>query len=130
MRSTNQIVVQSIRHIALAMLFAMATSATYAATPEEAASKLHTFLQGFPDLGPGYSVVAVTADKTLLNYVNGIRNSDTGKPLTADTPIYIASQTKAYMGLLASHLDSKNILKLDSKISDHWPDLEFPGAGG
>ena len=126
MHSTHVFIRQVVRNIALVTLVGLSTNAYIAATPEEAANRLHTFLQGFPDRGPGFSVVAVTADKTLLKYVDGLRNTSSGKPLTADTPIYIASQTKAYMGLLASHLDAKGILKLDSKITDHWPDVKFP----
>ena len=97
-----------------------------AATPEQAAQKLESFLGKFPDLGPGYAVVAVTPKEVILNYTNGERNAKTGAKLTKETPIYIASQTKAYMGMLAAKLDHKGILKLDSKITDHWPNIDFP----
>lgn len=97
-----------------------------AQTPEAAAERLEAFLGGFPDLGPGYAVVAVTAEDTLLTWIDGERRASTGAPLTADTPIYIASQTKAFMGLLAARLDAEGVLSLDSTITDHWPDVEFP----
>ena len=97
-----------------------------AQTPEAAAERLEAFLGGFPDLGPGYAVVAVTADDVLLTHVQGERLAGAGAPLTADTPVYIASQTKAFMGLLAARLDADGVLSLSSTIADHWPDVEFP----
>lgn len=97
-----------------------------AQTPDAAAARMQGFLSGFEELGPGYAVVAVTADDVLLREVWGERRASTGAPLTADTPIYIASQTKAFMGLLAAQLDAEGVLSLDSTLADHWPDVRFP----
>ncbi|MEM9533534.1 MAG: serine hydrolase domain-containing protein [Pseudomonadota bacterium] len=97
-----------------------------AASPREAADQLSTFIDDIPGLGPGYATVVVTAEQVLLNKVSGLRRASTGAPLTKDTPIYIASQTKAYMGLLAAVLDERQVLPLDSKLTDHWPDLKLP----
>ena len=99
---------------------------TLAQSPQAAAERMEDFLSGFPDLGPGYAVVAVTADEVLIRHVDGVRRASSGAPLTADTPIYIASQTKAYMGLLAARLDAEGVLSLDSTLADHWPDVRFP----
>ena len=95
-------------------------------TPAEASEKLRIFLDGIPDLGPGYAVVVVDRERHLLDYVRGQRDASTGAPLTLDTPIYIASQTKSYMGLLANILDRRGVLRLDSTLADHWPDLKLP----
>ena len=97
-----------------------------AQSPQAAAERMEAFLSGFPDLGPGYAVVAVTADEVLIRHVQGVRRASTGAPLTADTPIYVASQTKAYMGLLAARLDADGVLSLESTLADHWPDVRFP----
>lgn len=97
-----------------------------AQSPQQAAERMEGFLAGFPDLGPGYAVVAVTADDVLLRHVQGVSRASTGAPLTADTPVYIASQTKAFMGLLAARLDEEGVLSLDSTLADHWPDVRFP----
>lgn len=97
-----------------------------AASPEAAAAQLREFLDGVPGLGPGYAVVVVDRERTLLEYVRGVRNAGTGQPLTPDTPIYIASQTKAYMGLLAHLLDRRGVLRLDSTLAEHWPALKLP----
>ncbi len=98
----------------------------HAQTPQTAAEKLDGFLDRFPDLGPGYAVVVVTPDGVLLRHTDGVRRAETQAPLTPDTPIYIASQTKAYVGMLAARLDAEGILSLDDAITDHWPDVRFP----
>jgi len=115
-------------HSALAAAAAalLSTTGALAETPQGAAERLDAFLDRFGGIEPGYAVVAVTADDVLLNRVEGVRHTVTGAPLTADTPLYIASQTKAYMGLLAAWLDREGILALDSTIADHWPDIAFP----
>jgi len=102
------------------------TAPVVADTPEAAAARLEDFLARIPDLGPGYAVVVVTEDDVILNHVQGDRRASTGAPLTTDTPIYIASQTKAFVGLLAAALDERGILALDSTIADHWPNIQFP----
>lgn len=112
--------------LAVAAAALVAATAAQAETPQGAADRLDAFLDRFEGIEPGYAVVAVTADEVLLNRVEGVRRASTGDPLTTDTPLYIASQTKAYVGLLASWLDAQGILDLDSTITDHWPDVEFP----
>jgi CubicO group peptidase (beta-lactamase class C family) len=56
-----------------------------------------------------------------------VRDVATQRPLDLDTPIYIASQTKSYIGLLAHQLDRQGVLSLDSTLADHWPRLKLPG---
>ncbi len=97
-----------------------------AATPEQATRQLTTFLDGVPGLGPGYAVVVVDRERQLLGYARGQRNVATGAPMTMHTPLYIASQTKAWMGLLAQLLDRRGVLRLDSTLAEHWPQLHLP----
>lgn len=99
-----------------------------AATPEQAARQLQAFLDGIPTLGPGYAVVVVDRERQLLGYVRGTRNVASGAPLTMGTPMYIASQTKSYMGLLAQLLDQRGVLRLDSTLAEHWPQLRLPAG--
>ena len=116
-----------IRHTLAGLSALLLTStAVLAETPQAAAVQLDEFLSRFPDLGPGYAVVVVTADEIVMNSTRGDRRASTGAALTHETPIYIASQTKAYMGLLAAYLDQQGILPLDSHLTDYWPDLQFP----
>ncbi|MGE8225299.1 MAG: serine hydrolase domain-containing protein [Stenotrophomonas sp.] len=97
-----------------------------AASPENAAQKLATFLDGVPELGPGYAVVIVDREQQLLGYTRGQRNASTQAALSMQTPMYIASQTKSYMGLLAQVLDQQGVLRLDSTLAEHWPQLRLP----
>lgn len=110
--------------VLLASLLAALPAA--ARSPAEAAAALRGFLDGIPGLGPGYAVVVVDRERHLLDYVRGQRNAATGAPLSLDTPVYIASQTKSYMGLLAHILDRRDVLRLDSTLADHWPTLRLP----
>ena len=97
-----------------------------ATSAQQAAGKLAAFLDGIPELGPGYAVVVVDRDQQLLGYTRGQRNASSKAPLTMHTPMYIASQTKSYMGLLAQVLDQQGVLRLDSSLADHWPQLRLP----
>jgi len=114
-------------YCALAAAAGLATSAAHAQTIETATERMNAYIDRFEDLvGPGFAVVIVTADDVLLNRVEGVRQASTGAPLTADTPIYIASQTKAYMGLVAAALDERGILPLDTPIDTYLPDAVWP----
>ncbi|WP_312366521.1 hypothetical protein [Stenotrophomonas sp.] len=46
-----------------------------AASPQQAARDLAAFLDGIPELGPGYAVVIVDRDQQLLGYTRGVRNA-------------------------------------------------------
>jgi CubicO group peptidase (beta-lactamase class C family) len=116
------------RVLSCLLLALLLPASTLARSPREAADALRQFLDGVPTLGPGYAVVVVDRDEHLLDYVRGQRNAASGAPLTLDTPIYIASQTKSYLGLLAHILDRRGVLRLDSTLAEHWPQLRLPGG--
>lgn len=112
--------------VPLAASLAFAPGA-FAQDVESATRRMNDYLDQFSgQVGPGFAVAVVTADDVLINRVEGVRNSETGAPLTADTPIYIASQTKAYMGLVAAVLDERGILPLDTPIDTYLADAEWP----
>lgn len=105
---------------------------TAQSTKQDAVRQLEQFLEQLdgPDSppGPAYAVVVVSPDKVLLRHITGLARADSNKPADADTAFYIASQTKAYMGLLAATLDARGILKLDRSIKDYWPEIVFPAG--
>ena len=72
---------------------------------------------------PGFVVVAVHGGDTVFEQAYGTRNLATGATLTLDTPIYNASTTKAYTGLLAAILDKQGLLSLDATLREVWPDI-------
>jgi CubicO group peptidase (beta-lactamase class C family) len=103
------------------------TPAALAQDIPSATERMEAYLDQFSGVvGPGFAVVVVTAHDVLIERVEGVRNGETGAPLTPDTPIYIASQTKAYMGLVAAALDERGILPLDTPINAYWPDAVWP----
>ncbi|WP_106640760.1 serine hydrolase [Allosphingosinicella vermicomposti] len=81
-----------------------------------------------PGAPPALAFIAVRKDAPPVVLVDGVADVRSGAKVDGDTPFYIASMTKAYMGLLAAELDRKGVLKLDSTVADHWPDLRIPGT--
>jgi CubicO group peptidase (beta-lactamase class C family) len=59
-------------------------------------------------------------------YVKGVTRAGTGKPVTARTPFYVASQTKHYLGLLAAVLHERGVLSLDMTLAQAWPEIRLP----
>jgi CubicO group peptidase (beta-lactamase class C family) len=72
---------------------------------------------------PGFVVVAVHDGDTVFEQAYGTRHLESGLPLTLDTPIYNASATKAYTGLLAAILDGKGLLSVNATLKEVWPDI-------
>jgi CubicO group peptidase (beta-lactamase class C family) len=83
-------------------------------------------LRATPAAPPGTVVIVTHGRRTLFARAYGMRDLRTGKPMTLDTPVYNASVTKAYTGLLAAMLDAEGKLRLDETIVDAWPGLSLP----
>lgn len=80
-----------------------------------------------PGAAPAMSMVLVRRGQPPLVWVRGRLSADADAPAAdADTPFYIASQTKAFVGLLAVKLDAEGVFDLDQTLTDIWPDLTFP----
>ena len=99
-----------------------------AANPEhpDFRSELSAFigqLRAARQVPPGFVVVAVHGGDTVFEQAYGIRDLASGAALTLDTPIYNASTTKAYTGLLATILDDQGLLSLDATVKDVWPNI-------
>lgn len=82
-------------------------------------------LMALDNFSPGLTVTVVTADGDAFIRTEGVLNVATGAPVEPDSAMYIASMTKAYMGLLAARLDEEGILSLGSTLADYWPDLQL-----
>lgn len=83
-------------------------------------------LRATPHAPPGFVVVAFHEGETVFERAYGTRNDRTGAPMTLDTPIYNASLTKAYTGLLAALLHEDGKLPADTAITSVWPGLTLP----
>ena len=83
--------------------------------------------QAQPGASPALSVVLVRRGRPPMIWTQGRLSADPASaPATDDTPFYIASQTKAFMGLLAVKLDAQGVFALDQTLADVWPDLILP----
>ena len=77
---------------------------------------------------PGFVVVAIHRNQTVFEGAYGVRDVATGVPMSLDTPIYNASVTKAYTGVLAAVLDARGELPLSTSLRDVWPELTLPAG--
>lgn len=85
-------------------------------------------LRATPAAPPGTVVVVTHRDRTVFARAYGFRDLGRKAPMTLDTPVYNASVTKAYTGLLAAMLDSEGKLKLGETPGDVWPGLTLPAG--
>lgn len=76
---------------------------------------------------PAMAVVVTRPGAAPVVNVDGIADVRTGVAADADTPFYIASMTKAYVGLMAATLDQRGVFDLDQTMTDVWPSLTIPG---
>jgi len=83
-------------------------------------------LRATPNAPPGFIVIAVHKGTTVFERAYGTRDVRTNAPMTLDTPLYNASLTKAYTGVLASLLHHNGTLPLTTNLTDIWPTLQLP----
>jgi CubicO group peptidase (beta-lactamase class C family) len=86
-------------------------------------------LETLVEYSPGMAVVVVTGDGRRYIRVHGETKAGSGYAVTPESAFYIASMTKAYMGLLAARLDAEGVLPLETTLADVWPRLELPKGG-
>lgn len=78
-----------------------------------------------PALTPGLAVAVVRGDETLFLDGLGVADVATGRPVTAETPFYIASVTKSFVGMLAAHLHDEGAIDLQGSVTDHLPGVAW-----
>ena len=86
-------------------------------------------LETLEEYPPGTAVVVVTGDGRRYIRVHGETKAGSGHRATPETAFYIASMTKAFMGLLAARLDAERVLSLETTLADVWPGLKLPDRG-
>ncbi|HEX2802717.1 MAG TPA: serine hydrolase domain-containing protein [Sphingomicrobium sp.] len=82
-------------------------------------------LQGYI---PGRAIIAVRAGGPAVVDVKGMTRLTSGRPATEETPFYIASMTKAFVGLMAVRLDANATLPLDTTLAEVFPDMRVAGV--
>lgn len=67
---------------------------------------------------PGFAVALLRDQKLIFSKGYGFVDSDRKVPVTPDTPFWIASVTKTFVGLAFLHLESEKRIKLSDRIND------------
>lgn len=75
---------------------------------------------------PALAVVMVRRGQAPVIHVRGPLQVGQPAQANADTPFYIASQTKAFTGLMALRLHERGVFSLDQSLADVWPNLTLP----
>lgn len=99
----------------------------------ETRARIVSFVQGTLDeLGvpPGLALAVVRGDEVLLAEGFGYRDAEAGRPVEADTPFYIASSTKSFVGLAAALLHHRGELDLDGPLEAALPGARLPESAG
>ena len=76
---------------------------------------------------PGRALIAVEAGRKPVVDVRGVSKVESGSPASSTTPFYIASMTKAFVGLMAVQLDAMGVLPLDTSLAEVFPDMKVAG---
>lgn len=79
-----------------------------------------------PGASPASAVVMVQRGQAPRIWVDGRLAVDRPDRADGDTPFYVASQTKPFVGLMAVALDARGVFDLDWTMADVWPDLVLP----
>ena len=81
----------------------------------------------FPEV-PGFAVAVVRGDSLVYARGFGTADREAGRPVTPETPFYIASVTKTFTALAASLLAERGVLDLNSTLAQHAPGLTLDPA--
>jgi len=76
----------------------------------------------------GAAVAVVTADGTLHSQTFGVRDRDSGAPVTPATLFRIGSATKSMTALLVATFVDDGTLGWDQPVVEVWPDFHAPTA--
>ncbi|WP_269714160.1 serine hydrolase [Caulobacter sp. NIBR2454] len=81
-----------------------------------------------PGASPAVAVIMVARGQKPVIHVEGVASAGAGAPVSKDTPFYIASMTKAYVGLMAAELDRRGVFDLDTTVAQVWPKTRIDGV--
>jgi CubicO group peptidase (beta-lactamase class C family) len=115
--------------LAIAISIAVATTAHAQAGRSSFDRRFEGFVERLrqdPSAPPGFAIVVVERSNTVFERAYGTRDLRTNDPLTLDAPIFTASTTKSFVGLLAAQLDAAGILPLSATMRDVWPTISLP----
>ncbi|GMX66686.1 serine hydrolase [Paenibacillus elgii] len=79
---------------------------------------------------PGAAVAVSLRGETVYQQGFGVRNMETGDPVTSDTVFGIASVTKSFTALAIMQLAEEGKLSLDDPVTKHLPEFKLRTSGG
>jgi len=110
---------QAVTIMIMPLLLAIGPIAAKAKSPQEIEKNLDAFIEKLQtelNVLPGISIAIVHKDQILLTKGYGVGDIETNAPFKADTYTYIASGTKALLGLSIATLAERGELDLDAPI--------------
>jgi CubicO group peptidase (beta-lactamase class C family) len=114
--------------IALTLGFTpVVASAAPRAQPMDTATRIDSYIRGqVPNLRvPGISLVVVEGDQVLLSRGYGFADREAGTPMTADTPVQIASANKGMIAMALMQLVEQGRVDLDAPVVRYLPDFSM-----
>ncbi len=123
-----------VRAMAVALSLSLAAGTAGVAAPpdfQKAAERMIATVeaaQQVPGASPALALVAVPAEGEPVLWVEGKVWADGAHEASAETPFYIASMTKSFVGLLAVELDRKGVFPLETTLGEIWPGLSIEGV--
>jgi CubicO group peptidase (beta-lactamase class C family) len=98
-----------------------------ASPPDHRTAALEAFVEEAMalELAPGASVTVVDGDEVAFLRGYGWADIARSRPMTAETPFYIASSTKSFTGMAAAILDADGRLELDAPLSRYLPGVRL-----
>jgi len=78
----------------------------------------------------GVQVAAYLDGEPIVDAVAGVADSTTGRPMTADTPIFSYSTGKGLTATVVHVLAERGALDYDLRIAEVWPEYAEHGKGG
>ena len=72
---------------------------------------------------PGVGIVVADRDRILWTAGYGVRNRETGDPVTPTTVFSVQSISKLFTGLAAARAVEQGILELDAPVAEYLPDF-------
>ena len=107
------------------VLFSLLAATAGAPTPVEPPEPIRAYIREEMALNdiPGLSVAVVKEGRIFALAAFGVRNLDTGEPMSVDTPVELASVSKAFTGLAVAELVRSGALRLEERVTRYLPEF-------
>lgn len=96
---------------------------------DKLAQRIENYLQAKFEKGniPGFTVAVVKNNEIILS--KGYGKSGSHQDLTSNTPLAIASLSKAFTALAIMQLVENGKIRLDAPVSEYYPSFPLPSSG-